>query len=223
MIKNTIKLGLIASILVCTVGCQSTTDAPEVSKDGLELTVNKASTLGYKKEGVDFADYTKVFILPSQVAFNSNWKEAYNRNQKTRSLYLQDEDLIRIKAGISKIFDEVFQEEFDKGDNIIVTTLNSGTIIIKPSVIDIAINAPDLSTTARKDVYVKENGTATLVLEIYDAVTGEILARIIDAEIVGEHSFVRLATRSTNTTAAKNTIRAWAQALRKQYDKSQEK
>lgn len=224
MISNRFKIGFIAALVILTVGCQSTTEAPQVSQDGMQLTVNKRSTLAYQKEGVDFSEYNKVQILPSQVAFKNNWKRDYNRDQLGLSTRVKDEDVLRIKAGVAKLFDEVFTEEFDKeGANVLVDKASSGTLIIKPAIINLDINAPDIRSANNVKTYVSETGKATLYLEIFDGVSGEILARIIDAEVVGDRGYTQWANRVTNTADAKRTIRKWANALRKKYEQAHAK
>ncbi|MCW8832325.1 MAG: DUF3313 domain-containing protein [Colwellia sp.] len=212
----------LAATAILVVGCQSTTDAPQVSQDGLQLKVNKRSTVAYKKEGVNFAEYNKIQIMPSQVAFKKKWKRDYNRSQSSLSTRIKDEDVLSIKAGVAKLFDEVFKEEFAKNnENVLVDTVSSGTLLIKPAIINLEVNAPDIKSSANVRTYVNEAGQATLFLELYDGISGEILARIIDTEIVGDNSYSTWANRVTNTADAKRTIRKWAKALRTKYEQAQ--
>ena len=202
------------------MGCSTSGNAPQVSEDGMQLKVDKRSTIAYKKEGVDFSEYTQVQILPSQVAFKKNWKRDYNRNQAVLSSRIEDKDVIRIKSSVAKLFDEVFTEEFAKtGSNPVVDKAGTGTLIIKPSVINLDINAPDVQSATRSRTYISEAGRATLYLELFDGVSGEILARIIDSEIIGDNSYTTWANRVSNTADAKRTIRKWASKLRAEYDK----
>lgn len=222
--NNVIKAGVIVFSALLAMGCSSSGNAPQVSKDGMELKVNKRSTIAYKKEGVNFSEYTKVLILPSQVAFKKNWQRDHNRNQAVLSSRVNDDDVIRIKASVAKLFDEVFKEEFAKvGDNPVVDKEGAGTLIMKPSIINLDINAPDMQSASRSRTYVSEAGKATLYLELFDGVSGEILARIIDSEIVGDNSYATWANRVTNTADAKRTIRKWAKKLRESYDHAQSK
>ena len=217
--SNLIKASLIVVGTVLTMGCNTTSNVPQVSQDGMELEVNKRSTIGYKKEGIDFSEYTHVLILPSQVAFKKNWQRDYNRDQVGLSTRVKDEDVIRIKTGVAKLFDEVFKEEFSKtGDNPVVEKSGTGTLILKPAIINLDVNAPDLKSAARVKTFTSETGKATLFLEMYDGVSGEILARVIDAEIVGNNTHTSWANRVTNTADAKRTIRKWAKNLRAKYD-----
>ena len=218
------KLSAIGAALVLVVGCQTTNEAPQVSPEGMKLEVSKRSTIAYKKEGVNFGEYTKVHILPSQVAFKKNWQRDYNRDQTSLSTRIKDDDVLRIKSGVAKLFDEVFKEEFAKeGDSPLVDKAGSGTLIIKPAIINLDVNAPDVRTASLTRTYVTETGQATLYLELYDGVSGEILARIVDTEIVGDNSFAKWASRVSNTADAKRTIRKWAKKLREKYDQAQSK
>jgi hypothetical protein len=217
-----IKFILLGTLL--TMGFSGVSVAEQDSKDGLTLTIDKRSTIAYKKEGVDFSEYTHVLILPSQVAFKKNWKRDYNRDQVGLSGRLKDADIIEIKEGVAKLFDEVFKDEFaKKGDSPLVDKVSAGTLIIKPAVIDLDINAPDLKTANRSRTYINETGKATLYLELYDGVTGEILARVMDAKIVGNHSFYKWANSVTNKADAKRTFRTWAKKLREKFDEVQAK
>ncbi|PHR85558.1 MAG: hypothetical protein COA59_01010 [Colwellia sp.] len=219
-----LKLSFIAISLMLVVSCQSTTEVPQVSQDGMQLKVNERSTIAYKKEGVDFSEYDNIQILPSQVAFKKNWQRDYNRSQPSLSARVKDEDVLRIKTGVAKLFDEIFKEEFGKtGDNPVVEKAGTGTLVIKPAIINLVVNAPDLQSAGRVTTYVKETGKATLFLELYDGVSGEILARIIDSEVVGDKMYIQWANRVTNTADAKRTIRKWAKALRAKLDQAQGK
>jgi len=219
--NNVIKASVVVFSTLLSMGCSTSSNAPQVSEDGMQLKVDKRSTIAYKKEGVNFAEYTQVLIQPSQVAFKKNWKRDYNRNQAVLSSRIKDEDVIKIKSSVAKLFDDVFKEEFAKaGDNPVVDKAGTGTLIIKPSIINLDINAPDIQSAARVKTFTSEAGKATLFLELFDGVSGEILARIVDTEIVGNHNNVAWANRVTNTADAKRTIRKWAKKLREEYDRA---
>jgi len=219
---TTIKIAFITIATALTLGCQSTSDAPKTSPDGMDLKVSSRSTVAYKKEGVDFSEYNKVLILPSQVAFKKNWQRNYNRDRASLSTRLNDQDVLQIKAGVAKLFDEVFAEEFSKNnEKLLVKEAATGVMLMKPVILDLEVNAPDKMTATSSRTYVSEAGQATLFLELYDSVSGEILARIIDNETIGDNNYARWANRVTNTADAKRTIRKWAKALRNKYEQSQ--
>lgn len=218
-----IKLSAVAMMVSVAIGCNSTnpTNAPQVSPDGMELKKSTRSTVAYKKEGVDFSEYDKVQILPSAVAFKKNWKRDYNRNQSSLTTRVRDKDVIRIKAEVAKLFDQVFKEEFAKDASFpIVDTVGSNTLVIRPAVIDLDVSAPDLKSSTNIRTYANDAGQATLFLELYDGVSGEILARILNVSVAGDDSHYQWASRVTNRADAKRMIRKWAKALRTKYDEA---
>lgn len=218
---NTIKITLIAAV-ISIAGCQSASEAPQVSPDGMQLEMSTRSAVAYKKEGVDFSEYNKVLILPSQVAFKKNWQRDYNRDQIGTSMRLKDKDVVRIKESVAKLFDEVFTEEFTKDNkNVLADEAATGVLLMKPVILNLDVNAPDLRSAANVRTFTRETGEATLFLELYDSVSGEILARIIDVETVGDNNYTQWATRVSNTADAKRTIRKWAEALRTRYEETQ--
>jgi hypothetical protein len=86
----------------------------QVSLDGMQLKVSSRSTVTYEKEGVNFSEYNKVLILPSQVAFKRNWQSDFNRNRISLSTRLTDKDVLRIKEDVAQFFDEIFLKNLVK-------------------------------------------------------------------------------------------------------------
>jgi len=219
--KYGLKLSFIALATSMVLGCTTTTNVPQVSPEGMNLKKSTKSTVAYIKEGVDFSEYKKVLILPSAVAFKKDWKRDYNRNQTSISTRVRDEDVIRIKADVAKLFDEVFKEEFGKNAKFpIVDKISSNTLLIRPAIVDLDVAAPDLRTAGNIKTYSSETGQATLFLELYDGVSGEILARAVSASAAGDNSYYQWATRVSNRADAKRMIRKWAKALRTKYDEA---
>ncbi|TPH13480.1 DUF3313 family protein [Litorilituus lipolyticus] len=217
------------AIILCAslaIGCSSTnpSNAPQVSEDGLNLKLSTRSTIAYKKSGVDFSTYNQVQIMPSTVAFKQNWMRNYNRSTASISTRVKDSDVIRIKQSMATMLDEIFIEEFNKGTGYsVVSEPSANTLLIKPSIIDLDVNAPDLSTASRTRTYTQDSGEATLFLEIYDSVSGEILARVIDAQGGRDNGFYQWSTRVSNRADARRIIRGWAQKLRTKFDEAHTK
>ena len=221
--KTGIKLSVLAIFTTLALGCTSTnpTNAPQVSPEGMELIKSTRSTVAYKKEGVNFAEYDKVQILPSAVAFKKNWKRDYNRDQSSLSTRVRDNDVIRIKTQLAELFDEVFVDEFGKGGKFpVVKEVTSNTLVIKPAIVDLNVSAPDLRTATNVRTFTHDAGQATLFLELYDGVSGELLARVVNASVAGDDSHYNWATRVSNRADAKRMIRKWAKALRIKFDEA---
>lgn len=216
--KTKLKLSIIAVTALMALGC-STTNAPQVSPDGLTLKKSTRSTIAYKKEQVNFVHYDKIQILPSAVAFKKNWQRDYNRSQVSLSTRIRDKDVIRIKAQMAKLFDEVFNEEFSQEVKFpLVNNVSSNTLVIRPAIINLDISAPDLQSITNVKTFTSEAGQATLFLELYDGVSGEILARVIHESVAGDKGYNQWATRISNRADAKRMIKKWAKTLRKKFD-----
>lgn len=213
------KISVISLAIFTMLGCTTTSDAPAVSPEGMNLKVSTRSTIAYKKEGVDFSEYDKVKLVASQVSFKKNWKRDYNRDQASLSNRVKDDDMLRIKNEVAALFDEVLKEELSSSKyDYLVDKVDGKTLLIKPAIIDLDVYAPDLMTASRGRTYTQESGEATLFLEVYDAVSGEILARIIDNEVVGDRGYANWSNRVSNRADAKRTIRKWAVSLREKLD-----
>jgi len=214
---KTITLSCILALSACS--SMNTQDAPQVSPEGMELVKNTRSTIAYKKEGVNFADYDKIQISSSTVAFKKDWQRDYNRDQRSMSTRVSDKDVIKIKNDVAELFDEVFVEEFIKDSNYpIVKQPTAGTLLLKPAIINLDINAPDVRSATNVKNYVQTAGEATLYLELYDAVSGEILARIVNAKEARDKGYYQWATRVSNRSDAKIIIKKWAKVLRQSFD-----
>jgi len=221
--NTSIKLSVIAIFTTLAIGCTSTnpTNAPQVSPEGMELVKSTRSTVAYKKEGVDFSEYDKVQILPSAVAFKKNWQRDYNREQSSLSTRVRDKDVIRIKTQLAELFDEVFADEFGKGGKFpLVNEVSSNTLVIRPAIVDLNVSAPDLHSATNAKTFSNDAGQATLFLELYDGVSGELLARVVNASVAGDDSHYSWATRVSNRADAKRMIRKWAKALRIKFDEA---
>jgi len=205
-----------ASLLWITACSAPSTTAPEISKEGMQLTTATRSTIAYQKPAVNFSEYSKVKILPSAVAFKKNWERDYNRDHSTR---VRDEDVIRIKNEVATLFDQIFKQAFSQAANIeLVETVSSNTLIMRPAIINLDVHAPDLRSANNVRVYTQEAGQATLFIELYDGVSGEILARIVNSTIAGDSGYHQWATRVSNRADAKRMIKKWANTLIDKYD-----
>jgi ribosomal protein S17E len=207
--------------LISMLGCTSTTttnSAPEVSPEGMSLKVSTGSTIAYEKPGVDFSGYDKLIIMPSEVAFKKNWERDYNREQSGLSTRIRDKDVIRIKEDVATLFDQVFKQEFSQASSItLVEEVSANTLIMRPAIINLDVNAPDIQSASNVKRYTEEAGEATLFVELYDGVSGEILVRILSAAVAGDNSYYHWANRVSNRADATRMIKMWADALIDKY------
>lgn len=186
----------------------------DVTVDG--LTVMKATRMTeiQIKNGVDWSEYTKYQITPVEVSFRRNWKRDYNRKRRSPSEWVTDKDMVRIKETMAKIVYEEFDKALQKKGGLIkVDEADSNTLLFKPVIINLDVYAPDIQTSTRTMTYIRQAGRGTLFLEIYDAVSGEILARWVDTREDPDRGYLDWANRITNINRATIVVRSWAKRL----------
>ena len=194
-------------------------DIPEFTHDGLQRVIDSKAALAYIKPGVDFSAYDQVMILDCAVAFKKDWQKDYNRDQRSTSGKVTDKDMERIRNEMAKVFREVFVEELTENDGYeLVDAPAVDVLLIRPAIIDLAASAPDTRSAGRSYTFVDSTGAATLFIELYDSVSGEILARAVDRKADRSHGTMQWATRTGGRADAKRILRKWAGWLRERMD-----
>jgi hypothetical protein len=207
--------------LVPAAGAGQNAELPETSFDGLTLVKRDANSFLYAKTDVDLARYDQIRILGCQVAFRKDWARDFNRSRgssvsRTR---VTEKDMEKIKAAVAELFDQVFTAELAKSSRFaIVSEPTATTLLVRPAIINLDVHAPDLDPAVRTKV--QSAGEGTLYLELYDAVSGEILARAVDRRADPERPFHRWATAAFNRAAAERIMKGWAVQLREALERS---
>ena len=100
----------------------------------------------------------------------------------------------------------------------LVDEVGPDTLRVTAAIVDLFVTAPNTMTAGRSRTYTANTGRMTLVAELRDSVTGEILARVVDAQS-GRSAGTWMATSSvTNNADARRAIGIWATALRRSLD-----
>ena len=202
----------------CTVPAtvESEPAPPDVTVDGLELIDRTRHGEIYADRGVDWSTYDKILLDPATVSFRKNWEDDLTRDQRLR---VRPEDMERIKSGLAELFDEVFTEELsENGGYAIVEQTGEQVLRITPRIVDLDVYAPDLSTAGRVDQYSESAGRMTLKLELYDSVTGDLIATASDRQEDPRLGYLEWRTRASNRADAQRMLERWARTLRERLD-----
>ncbi len=208
-----VRFSMIIVVTLSAAGCSGTPDEqPQqgtVSHDGLLTVKSEKGTQIQIKQDLDWGMYDNVIIDRSHVAFAQNWARDYNRNH--RSGRVRETDMDQIRERMSNIVNESVTARFTNAPGISVTSqANDNTLLIKPNVINLDVKAPDLGMTGINRTYTRSAGSLTMFLEIYDATTGEILARWVEDLEDREDMYLEWTNRVTNTADARRVINRWA-------------
>jgi hypothetical protein len=202
----------------CPAGFAADEPAPEVTNDGLHLYKQTKERLAYVRPGATFTQYKKVALLDCYVEFSKDWVKNYNRDQRDPSRKIKQSDLDSATKALQGQFKKIFTEELQKGGRYQVT--DSGgpdVLVLRPGLINIQVNAPDLMAPGRSATYVESAGAMTLYLELWDSTSNTILARVIDGK-VDPRLYGQRSSSVSNRAAAERMLRSWADELRTRLD-----
>jgi len=151
-----------------------------------------------------------------QVSFDKNWKPNETR---TGSQRLTKEDFDKIKNALADEFARTCAQELAKGGYQVVDEAGEDVLAVTPLVVDLSIAAPQKMAPGRTITYTADPGRMTLVAELRDSETSQLLARAIDPRRAWGGTF-QVATSVSNMAAARTIIARWASALRQALDEA---
>jgi len=215
------KFASIAMVLALAAPAATTfADEPsEVSVDGLELVEKSRKSELYVDPGVDWNSYTRIQLDPATVAFRKNWQRDQNRSQPFK---VRTEDMERIKSELSELFGEVFTEELTSTGGYVMATESADDVLrITPQIVDLDVYAPDTRhSPGIQRSYTETAGRMTLKLDMYDSVTGDLIARASDRREAPRRGYMQWTNSVTNRTEAKLMLERWAKDLREFLDEA---
>jgi hypothetical protein len=206
-----------ALILAVLSPCLARADSSNAPFPGLELVPSKNVGALYRRPDVDLTAYDKILIGEPAVEFSKNWNP---RNYGTFGLSATQ--LTKIRVDLAAMAMSVFAKTLADGGYEIVTDAGEGVLAITPNIIDVFINAPDVPTAGRSRTYAMDAGSATLALQVNDAVTGTLLAVAYDQRRGGTSS-MRWTTSVSNRAAAGQMLKSWAEQLKRELDAARAK
>ena len=218
---------LLIILTLILLGTASTTtiakdnkDIPEYTVEGLKLVPNtKNMAAVWAEPGANLSQYNRVYLVEPYVAFKKNWQRDQNRSFTSK---VRTRDMDRIKIAVKDLFMEVFSEELEQGGYTLANERAEDVLLVKPAIIDLDVNAPDIHTAGRSTTFASSAGSMTLYMELYDSETDDLLAKALDPKADRNHGFMQWQTGPANRTAAKRMMKPWAEALRKGLDRARE-
>lgn len=188
-------------------------ELPEITEDGLHRVHNSRMALVYAEPGADLQGYAKVQLLDTYVAFRKNW-ERDQRSRSAQPLSLTSRDVERIKNNLAQEFREEFTRVLEEGGYPVVDEAGPDVLLLRPAIINLDVNAPEKMSAGMSRVYTDSAGEMTLYVELYDSVTGDLIAKALDRRTDRRNDgFYTWANSATNKAAAVRILRGWANIL----------
>ena len=200
---------------------KESTELPEYTVEGLKRVQNPESlAVVYVEPGANLAQYNRVYITEPQVAFKKNWRRDQNRGSVGLSNQVSTSDMDRIKTNVAELFMEVFTEELVSGGYELAHERAEDVLLVKPAIIDLDVNAPDIRSSGRSKTYAETAGSMTLAIELYDSETDDLLAKALDPQSDRNSGFMQWQTGPANRAAGKRMMKPWAEACREGLDRA---
>jgi hypothetical protein len=218
---NKSVFGAMALVLgaVLLGGCATTGQQQEAEWDGLVRQPHPRLSAVFVRPGAqeEMGAFRSVMLEPVYVSFASDFETG--RRSGSASRRLNADDLAAIRQSLGDLFQQIFREELESGGYEIVEQPGPETLRVSAAIVDLFITAPDAAQpTGRSRTYTANSGRMTLVVELRDSVTGEILARAVDGQSGRGTGTWTVSNRVTNTADARRALRVWARALRDGLD-----
>ena len=213
---------LAALAVVVPQGYSATKEAPKKTEDGLELKTQTKRRIVYIKPGATVTQYKQFALADCYIEFSKKWLDDYNRSQRDPSRRITESDLEDAKKDLSGQFRKIFTEELVKGGYTVSDKTGPDVLLLRPALVNIAVNAPDIRSPGRSATYASSAGQMTLYLELWDSSTNTIIGRVMDAQADDEFYGQRM-TSVDNRAAADQLMRMWATEVRKKLEAAQGK
>jgi len=207
---------LLAFCAALLAGCASTRPTPAQEWDGLVLRPGTRLDAVFVRPDAELVAYRSVLLDPVQISFSANWDP--NRGRRSQAGQLDAADVAAIKDRLAALFQDTFRDELARGGYTLADAPGADTLRVTPAIINLLITAPADASIGRSRTYTSNTGRMTLVVELRDSVTGEVLARAVDTRSGRGGGQMTWTNRVTNTADARQAIGIWASALRRGLD-----
>ncbi len=194
--------------------CTSTLPPPPVSWDGLEFHETDAVNALYLRPGPRVATYRTIVMDPLVIATDPRWYPI--RDIRTGLVIgkhpISSEENEYVVDKLGPEFRKIVAEELAAGGYRVLDEPELDSLRVSAGLTKVWIETQDTSMGRRQDP-----DTMTLVMDLSDASSQVLLARVID-EKRGRMGTLQLPNTVTNAVDFRNAVRDWGRALRTLLD-----
>jgi hypothetical protein len=222
-----VRIGSIvaAGAMAVLVGCASappptiqTGPQAEVTVDGLHRVDNARMGLVYMKPQLDLTRYTKVMLDPVSVAYKKDPGDRRSTQMagQEANFALRPSQMEELKSWFQEAVVEALEE--DDGYEIVETPAPD-VLLVTARLVDLIVRVPT-ETAGRSRSAASSYGEVTLIVEVFDSETGEILARAADRRDPTQTGTRNLSQVSSVYVRAdtERMFRHWAEVMRTRMD-----
>ena len=201
---------LLAAALPLSAPSWAQQSRPQVSAEGLELVSSTDAGAFYVKPGTTLSAYKNAELLAAFVSIDEDWVKDHNR-EVMRTRRLRDKDIEEIKTRVADDFWEVFGGNFFGARTYQETQeAQPSKLILRPAIVNVSLASVNSSDQTLTQNFAGATGSMTLVLEIYDAETSELLGRMFNLQTVGQAADFAFESSSTDRADERRVYKTWA-------------
>jgi hypothetical protein len=208
----------IALLAGCSTATPTIQEGPnaEVSFDGLHVIDNSVFAMAWADPEIDFSRYNKIIPGGAVLEFRAVKKSSgTTRSRSSQSEFYIDDDA---RQRLEEVAAEIFQEELAKSTRFTVADApGQDVLIIRGALTDIVSNVPP-QTVGRTEVFLSSVGEITLILEVVDSMSGEVIFRALERRALDRHGQAMRSSSVNTWSEVRRLMRRWATTLREGLD-----
>lgn len=221
--RTLVRLAAVVAAALAGAVAAQTADLPKSSRqaasawsgEGLQKTEIKGLDTVFAKPGSNLSAYQRILLEPVSVAFRKGWQMTPLPGSRDR---VSPADAQRIRARVSVLVQEEVANELIAGGYKLANEPGEDVLDVRLSIVDLFINAPDVKNSVHTTTYALSAGEMTLVAQLADSLSGEILLRAFDRSTATETTWAHQITGVENEAEGRRAARNWAKALRRELD-----
>ena len=213
--KTFVYFLLVISLVVASGLSMANEERPQTTIEGLQLIEDSNLALVYAEPGIDWSQYNKIYLEDPYIAFKKGWLRSQNRHQPGK---ISVDDMTKIKVELSSLFMDVFATTLEEGGYELVNQPAEDVLLVRPAIINLDVVAPDNNSPGITRTYSETAGEMTLYMELYDSISGDMIAKALDRKEDRKTGYFEWKNRVTNRAAANRILKVWANVLKEGLD-----
>lgn len=214
-----ILAGLLGAALMTLAGCASQAPALDTGPDavptfdGLYPVRNSVMDGAWLRPDIDLTGYSKVMLVGAGISFRPGGETRHARMPASRNTYFEVSE--RQREALREIIEQTFTTELAASDRFeLVSRPGPDVLLVYAALLDVVSNLPP-EPAGRGDIYIRQVGEATLLLELRDPMSDAVLARAIDRRAAAGSGDLFIPTnRAATTREVRRLAEFWARRLR---------
>lgn len=192
----------------------ATGDDAEITYDGLHRVERTVVDAAWVKPDLDLRPYTQLMLVGAGFSYRpvDNEGERYRPGRSNDSeFYISEENRARIELEMREAF---LRELEDLERYEVVDTPGPGVLMLVAGVIDVVSSVPNVNDcVGRCEVYLRSVGEATLVVELRDSMSNEVLVRAVDRRAAESGGFAIQASAVTVWPEVRRLAGVWGRRI----------